>query len=1030
MNRRASDLVRGGIALMLLLAIVGLAPVLLFAIPGALGLHLPAGGFWTALTRPDDGSLLLLALVAVGWICWAAFALATITEAAAALRGLPAPRLPGLAAPQRAAGALVAAVALLTSAPPANVQAPAPPAAMIATSSVSSATSVARVATAATRTPATAPKARTHVTSKAAVKEHAYHEVLVQRHDSLWRLAETHLGAGERWTEIYQLNRGRTQPDGRVLQDPDWIYPGWRLRLPLDPDHAAPHRHSGPTAGSQPRHSAEHDAPRHESTTHVGSITGHDAGRHTYRVRTGDTLWDIAATRLGDPTRWQDLYRLNKNQPQPDSGKLTDPRLIMPGWRLRLPNDPDTQVPQTDHQRREHESAQEPATPHAAPAPTGHSTPTAAPGTVLRPPTPAEPAPAGDSPKRTPTPDPRPPTIAPRIVAADDDSPASESAVLPLLALGLTAATLTGLVGEIRRRRRRQQSSRRPGQRIPMPEPAAAEREVTARTHSIPGTTDTLRRALRALQAACAATGRSLPDLLLIHAAPDGLRLQLTTPDNDAVAPFTAVDEVTWLLTSDPDQLPASDTDPYPTLVTLGVADNGMLLVNLEAIGTLTLTGDVDRIASALRAFAVDLSVGPFSNAATLTVTGPMFDDLAATLDPGRSHSSAAEHAARQLASHAAALTGLLDGQHLRGARTRGIDDTTRPVILLSQHAMPDAAQPWSGTVLIHHGGGDSQGWCLHLPASGPAHLAPANLDFDPQQLSEDDYRAIIDLLATADIEPGYEPDARCESTEAQQQRVRDALPAPPVRDDVAAEPRSPSGAAKVGEAPRVLVLGPIEVCGVHDARVPHRNRRLTELVAYLTLHPEATGSQISAALWPGRRIELTNRTAFISRTRQWLGHDSDDQPYLSRLSKSGRFSLSPAVTSDWHDFLQHARTGLDTEDIDELQSALSLVRGKPFLGIEDDRYAWAENDIQQMVSTIVDVSHTLAQLHLKHDAHRDALRAALLGLEVDDLSEELLTLAAQAARDCGEDDLARRLHQRHASLADDWDGLTAADVG
>lgn len=56
--------------------------------------------------------------------------------------------------------------------------------------------------------------------------------VVVERGDTLWELAETHLDSGERFLEIVDRNLGVPQPDGRALQDPDLILPGWRLEMP------------------------------------------------------------------------------------------------------------------------------------------------------------------------------------------------------------------------------------------------------------------------------------------------------------------------------------------------------------------------------------------------------------------------------------------------------------------------------------------------------------------------------------------------------------------------------------------------------------------------------------------------------------------------------------------------------------------------------------------------------------------------------------------------------------------------------
>lgn len=72
---------------------------------------------------------------------------------------------------------------------------------------------------------------------------------------------------------------------------------------------------------------------------------GGDASpRRTVTVRRGDTLSAIAARRLDDADRWRDIYSLNRGK-QFTTGSLTNPNLIQPGWKLRLPTPANAPAP-------------------------------------------------------------------------------------------------------------------------------------------------------------------------------------------------------------------------------------------------------------------------------------------------------------------------------------------------------------------------------------------------------------------------------------------------------------------------------------------------------------------------------------------------------------------------------------------------------------------------------------------------------------------------------------------------------------
>ena len=53
-------------------------------------------------------------------------------------------------------------------------------------------------------------------------------------HESLWEIAENHLGDGRRYREIFELNKDLPQPDGSTLTIASLIRPGWVLRMPHD----------------------------------------------------------------------------------------------------------------------------------------------------------------------------------------------------------------------------------------------------------------------------------------------------------------------------------------------------------------------------------------------------------------------------------------------------------------------------------------------------------------------------------------------------------------------------------------------------------------------------------------------------------------------------------------------------------------------------------------------------------------------------------------------------------------------------
>ena len=112
---------------------------------------------------------------------------------------------------------------------------------------------------------------------------------VVQHGDNLWNIAKDQLGSGQRWTEIYDLNKDA------IGSNPDLIYSGTDLKLPGGAE----------TIASNPSN---------------------------YLVKPGDNLWNIAKDHLGGGKNWHSLYEQNA------ATIGTNPDLIHPGQNLAIPD--------------------------------------------------------------------------------------------------------------------------------------------------------------------------------------------------------------------------------------------------------------------------------------------------------------------------------------------------------------------------------------------------------------------------------------------------------------------------------------------------------------------------------------------------------------------------------------------------------------------------------------------------------------------------------------------------------------------
>ena len=305
-SRRLAQLTRGVGALIVLIAIVAGVPVLmavLHMVPHTIpSLHQVS----LDLRQRDNGQLAAVVIAAGVWICWALFALSLIPEIVAAASKRPSRSLPGLTVFQRPAASLIATIAigftiapLLAAATSTRADADPP----LSGLPVSGLRPVAVSTLAPGRTATQAPSEESRVSGAATSGVASAKNYLVQRHDTLWKIAADHLGDPLRYTEIVALNPHAVGPDNEITT-------GTLLKMPINATGL-------PNPGARP----------------AGSTTG----TTDVQVVEGDTLWSIEERVTGAGTNWQAGWEANEGRAEPGGMHFDDPNLIEPGWELTIP---------------------------------------------------------------------------------------------------------------------------------------------------------------------------------------------------------------------------------------------------------------------------------------------------------------------------------------------------------------------------------------------------------------------------------------------------------------------------------------------------------------------------------------------------------------------------------------------------------------------------------------------------------------------------------------------------------------------
>lgn len=584
-------------ALVVLAAIVGGVPWLLSTMVGnPLPTDFQLSSLWHALSRPDDGTILIKLVAVIAWIAWVVFTVSLLADVITVVSHQRIRiRLPGLGGSQKLAGGLVLLVMamfltphqLAAAAPVPTGHHPGP------------ATSSADDPAPGSPTRPGGPDDTAHndrPDGRRSADRAAQLVHVVKPGDDLWSLSEHYYGKGQEWRRIARAN------PALLTGGPDRLEPGWRLHIP--------------------------DVER---------------GARRVIVRAGDTLSAIAGSEYGDPLAWQRIYDANRDV-------LTDPDLLPVGTALVIPAHYADAAADASGTRRETSGDRSVAdhTPPARQRQQGESAggqrqgdPDVAAGDpqppVARRPTGPTSSTGGTNSSKASTAN---PTGTSTDQSAGQSAPTATGAGPAANAgdgiwswsgrfAGVGGLMAAAVIGGLAARRQLQLRGRAVGRRIPQPPPEAQQLEAELGRAQMPEGLELLSLALRAIGRDCYLKHRPLPGLQAARSTVDELVLLMAEPDLSAPVGFV-VDGNEWRLGAFDAHYLAQDAavvdaaQPYPTVTSLGTAPDGsVVLINLESAGLFAV--DAQSAGSAgevLTAMATELAFSPWADELVVTLVG------------------------------------------------------------------------------------------------------------------------------------------------------------------------------------------------------------------------------------------------------------------------------------------------------------------------------------------------------------------------------------------------------------------------